>query len=535
MQELVQCSMEKMVAEAAEQVVDILAGRYGFNAAEAKEHLGVARSTPMELVAGSTALQQMPSPSGLAPRRGMRSLFRDKILTKDGLSDTGTVLADKKHVGIYFSAHWCRGFTPKLAEWHQANAEKLGMDIVFVSSDKDQAAFDECYGEMPWLALPFSERDLKAKLSKQFKVNGVPTFVIVDSDGKLVTDKGQIRVSTDPTGAEFPWRRPAAFSEIFQGSVVDKSGAETSLAAMAESCEAVGIYFSAHWCGPCRGFTPKLAESYTKMVANGKKWDVVFASSDKVQAAYDEYQAEMPWKAFSFGDARKDALIDIFAVSAIPALIVVDPKTGKVITKGGRGAIDSDPGGAHFPWREEVPEPAAEEEIQTDKPEVVPQPGHSGPSPAEKTAGAVAPPQMLPPGLFKTISANVAKDENRDERLAQWRQLFDYIDTDNSGALSREELDVALAALSYSQADIGKLFCILDSNQDGAVDREEWSVGFDKYNSLAHGGASAAELLRVWEAGKLSAPLVRNLSKTVIVAGPVSGAQVRVMIITEIF
>merc|ERR1712130_667492 len=24
----------------------------------------------------------------------------------------------------------------------------------------------------------------------------------------------------------------------------------------------VGIYFSAHWCPPCRGFTPVLAESY---------------------------------------------------------------------------------------------------------------------------------------------------------------------------------------------------------------------------------------------------------------------------------
>ena len=27
----------------------------------------------------------------------------------------------------------------------------------------------------------------------------------------------------------------------------------------------IGIYFSAHWCPPCRGFTPKLVEWYGKV------------------------------------------------------------------------------------------------------------------------------------------------------------------------------------------------------------------------------------------------------------------------------
>jgi len=282
----------------------------------------------------------------------MQSLFGNQILTKDGLSETAAVLGSKKHIGIYFSAHWCppcRGFTPKLAEWYRANAEKLNMDIVFVSSDKDQEAFDEYFDEMPWKALPFAERELKGKLSKRFKVNGIPSFVIVDSDGQLVTDKARNGVMSDPTGADFPWR-PKTFTEVFSGTVIDKSGAETSLASMAAECDAVGIYFSAHWCPPCRGFTPKLAESYTKMVAAGKKWDVVFASSDRDQKSFDEYLGEMPWKAFPHGDKRKDLLSDMFDVEGIPALVVVDPKTGKVITKGGRGMIDSDPEGLEFPW-----------------------------------------------------------------------------------------------------------------------------------------------------------------------------------------
>ena len=42
----------------------------------------------------------------------------------------------------------------------------------------------------------------------------------------------------------------------------------------------VGIYFSAHWCPPCRNFTPVLAEFYNAVNQNGKIFEVIFVSSD---------------------------------------------------------------------------------------------------------------------------------------------------------------------------------------------------------------------------------------------------------------
>ena len=72
-----------------------------------------------------------------------------------------------KVVGLYFSAHWCppcRGFTPKLAEWYTkltSGALKDKVEIVFVSSDRDEKSFNEYFAEMPWLALPFENRDKK--------------------------------------------------------------------------------------------------------------------------------------------------------------------------------------------------------------------------------------------------------------------------------------------------------------------------------------------------------------------------------------
>jgi nucleoredoxin len=41
--------------------------------------------------------------------------------------------------------------------------------------------------------------------------------------------------------------------------------------------KAVMIYFSAHWCPPCRRFTPMLVQSYNQMKAAGKNVEIVFA------------------------------------------------------------------------------------------------------------------------------------------------------------------------------------------------------------------------------------------------------------------
>jgi len=198
--------------------------------------------------------------------------------------------------------------------------------------------------------LPYSARDLKAKLSKKYKVSGIPSFVIVDVEsGELCTTNGREGVSKGAAGlSSFPWK-PKPFWEVMVGDVVDSAGNATSCESLKE-LDAIGIYFSAHWCPPCRGFTPKLAESYKKMQAAGKNWEIVFASSDRSESDFKEYFGEMPWKALPHGDERKDELDSMFEVGGIPTLVVIDAKTGNVITKSGRAMVDSDPEGAEFPW-----------------------------------------------------------------------------------------------------------------------------------------------------------------------------------------
>lgn len=286
----------------------------------------------------------------------MNKLFGDDTATVLKGSSTMTVAELKASgiVGIYFSAHWCppcKAFTPRLAQFY-TNMQKSGrkFEIVFASSDKSQAQFDEYYGEMPWAALPYGDARIR-KLSSKFKVQGIPTLVLVDAaTGKLVQDAGRAKVMGDPEGADFPWRKPSFGDLVGKMTFSRHEGGPVTWSDLSKM-DAVGIYFSAHWCGPCRAFTPQLVKTYNKLKADGKKFEVIFASSDRDADSFAEYWGDMPWAALPFDDrAGKEALSSHFGVEGIPTFIIVDPKTNKVISANGRSKVMGDKEGANFPW-----------------------------------------------------------------------------------------------------------------------------------------------------------------------------------------
>jgi len=216
-----------------------------------------------------------------------------------------------------------------------------------VSSDKDEAAFKEYFGEMPWIALPYSDRDRKEALSKKYKVQGIPTVVILDGEGNVITKDGRAAISNDPEGEEFPWK-PKSLMEILAGATLIGKD-EHPVEASSLDGKVFGLYFSAHWCPPCRGFTPQLAEWY-KTSLKDKGMEIVFVSSDRDEKSFQDYFAEQPWLALSYSCRKeKEQLSNLFGVSGIPSFVIID-KDGSVITKDGRAAVSSDPTGAEFPW-----------------------------------------------------------------------------------------------------------------------------------------------------------------------------------------
>ncbi|XP_070571556.1 nucleoredoxin-like [Ptychodera flava] len=284
----------------------------------------------------------------------LSTMLGSKLINKENEAvDPSTLAADGKVVGLYFSAHWCppcKGFTPKLAEFYNNlkksdKADKL--EIVFVSSDRDSASFEEYFAEMPWLAVPYDDRQRKDKLSKKFKIRGIPTFIILDSvTGKTITEDGRSCITEDPEGKEFPWH-PKPFNEVIGTKFVNNKKEEVSLESL--KGKFLCIYFSAHWCPPCKAFTPVLVEIYNKLKGENKQVEVIFNSSDRSEESFDQYFSTMPWLAVPYGDPRIKQLSKLFQVSGIPSLVVIN-EHGEVITKEGRTAVAIDPDGKEFPW-----------------------------------------------------------------------------------------------------------------------------------------------------------------------------------------
>jgi nucleoredoxin len=108
-----------------------------------------------------------------------------------------------------------------------------GLEVVFVTGDRDEDSFKEYFNEQPWLAVDFNAKEQMfcpipdipdipdipesqtpttdvtqetlSKLNKTFKVQGIPSLIILDADGKLITKDGREAVSKDPTGEDMPW------------------------------------------------------------------------------------------------------------------------------------------------------------------------------------------------------------------------------------------------------------------------------------------------------------------------------------------
>jgi len=504
-----------------------------------------------------------------------QSLLGDTLVKNDGTEIKTEELSSEEGavIGLYFSAHWCppcRGFTPVLGTiYNDMKSAGHNFEIVFISSDQDEGAFKSYHGEMPWLALPYSEREKKQACSEKYSVRGIPTLVLLNgANGEtisenarsVITDYGAagfpftearlaecekeklekkekalkeiaslsflaplttiehpesevdlqsvtrssealafafmkgslcqgssivlpklidiqntlgnsklsiilvpmedveefdeslrtkmknipmikygerskevaktfeaVLSNIDPphvfvvaitdeestlkiyaenaardiyyVGADgFPWskevldalrakeealkeekrRKQKEMEEVIkskqkdleffasdgQSHVVGKNGDSVSLTTL-QSKDVVGVYFSAHWCGPCRSFTPKLIELYNKCREQDKSFEVVFASSDNNETEFNEYYAEMPWCTLSFSErVLEGALSNHFNVDGIPTLVLLKGN-GELITEEGRQAVTY--GVDYFPWGEEEMKRGEAEKEERDK------------------------------------------------------------------------------------------------------------------------------------------------------------------------
>ncbi|KAL6843737.1 hypothetical protein ACP4OV_026308 [Aristida adscensionis] len=81
------------------------------------------------------------------------------------------------------------------------------------------------------------------------------------------------------------------------------------------------LFFSAHWCRPCRNFTPKLLQIYTTLRNTGKNIEIIFISLDRNESSFLDHFKDMPWLALPFDTGLTRKLCALFDIEHIPALI----------------------------------------------------------------------------------------------------------------------------------------------------------------------------------------------------------------------
>jgi nucleoredoxin len=100
-----------------------------------------------------------------------------------------------------------------------------------------------------------------------------------------------------------------------------------------EKKKLIGLYLSAHWCAPCRQFTPKLVAYYNKVAAAHPEFEILFVSYDKTASVMETYMRDdqMPWPAVNFDKVAGNVALRKYFGDSIPCLVVVD-ENGKVLS-----------------------------------------------------------------------------------------------------------------------------------------------------------------------------------------------------------
>ena len=128
-----------------------------------------------------------------------------------------------------------------------------------------------------------------------------------------------------------------ALKAHFGDDLHDNQGNKVDLAKL--NGKAVGIYYSAHWCPPCKAFTPVLVDFRNKYA---EQFEVVFVSSDRDDASMKKYieEAKMPWLTVTREGEIAEALGEKYKVSGIPTLVILKAD-GTLLTEEGRALVAS--------------------------------------------------------------------------------------------------------------------------------------------------------------------------------------------------
>ncbi|KAJ3095878.1 hypothetical protein HK100_005705 [Physocladia obscura] len=236
---------------------------------------------------------------------------------------TASVVATKPYIALYFSASWCppcRVFTPKLIEFYGIKSSEV--EVVLISNDREVTAHDEYFAKMPWLHLPYEQRDRRSKLLQVFKVQGIPSLRLLRSDGSgiQVYDAGSL-IEKDVQGNHFPYKPKTIRSTLAEASLYGTSSNKYQLTG-----KTIAIYFES----PNPESTAvqiALLEAYNnaKSTGHADDFEVLLVSWAKTKDEYEAHVAAFPYVKVDFDEKFTTAfhLSNLYNVSFDTTHIIV--------------------------------------------------------------------------------------------------------------------------------------------------------------------------------------------------------------------
>jgi nucleoredoxin len=137
---------------------------------------------------------QTPTPAATGPT-GLAAKFDYHLVKLDHgqLKPLATAsLNNIKFFAFYYSASWCppcRAFTPKLVDFYNSfKPQHPDFEVIFVCHDNNaNDMLDYMMSDsMPWTAARFE--DIDGSNANQYCGSGIPDLVLVNADGKVLSD-----------------------------------------------------------------------------------------------------------------------------------------------------------------------------------------------------------------------------------------------------------------------------------------------------------------------------------------------------------
>merc|ERR1711879_340213 len=144
-------------------------------------------------------------------------------------------------------------------------------------------------------------------------------------------------VNTDNCSHQLHGKITDKMDSLNGATLITADGSKVEAEKALENKDLVLYYFSAHWCPPCRQFTPMGSDFYGEV---SDDLEIVFVSSDRSPEDMVSYMKEShgDWCGVEHNSALANDLKQKYGVQGIPMLVVVK-KDGTLVTKDGRSHV----------------------------------------------------------------------------------------------------------------------------------------------------------------------------------------------------